>query len=137
MIITGAAVRTDATGDALGAMLADLKTFADGGLTDDEVAKSRSQARGELVSTYESLEHMAGQLAGNASLGLPPEWEVKSSQRLEAATKDDLGRLAKQYFAPDGAIIVVVGPRARVQTQLDKLGLPAPEIRDATGNILK
>jgi predicted Zn-dependent peptidase len=137
MVITGAAVRTDATGDALGAMLADLKTFADAGLTDDETAKSRSQARGELVSTYESFEHIAGQLAGNASLGLPPDWEVQSSQRLEAATKDDLDRLAKQYFAPDGAILVVVGPRARVQTQLDKLGLPAPEIRDATGNILK
>jgi predicted Zn-dependent peptidase len=137
MVIATAAVRTDATGDALGALLSDLKTFAEGGLTDDETDKSRSQARGELVGTYESYEHIAGHLAADASLGLPPDWEAKSSQLLEAAAKADLSRLAKQYFSPDGAIIVVVGPRARVQPQLDKLGLPAPEIRDAVGNVVK
>jgi len=137
LVLSAAAVRTDATGDALGALLADLKTFADGGLTDEEADKSRSQARGELVGTYQSDEQIANHLAADASLGLGPDWQAKSSQLLEAATKADLARMAKQYFSPDDAIIVVVGPRARVQTQLDKLGLPAPEIRDATGNVLK
>ena len=89
------------------------------------------------MSTYESVEQIAGHLAADASLGLPPDWEAKAIQLLEAASKDDLDRLAKQYFSPDDAILVVVGPRARVQPQLDKLGLPAPQIRDATGNVLR
>jgi hypothetical protein len=30
-----------------------------------------------------------------------------------------------------------VGPRSRVQSQLDKLGLPSAELRDAAGNVVK
>lgn len=137
MLLASAAVRTDVTGDALAAMMADLKQFSDGGLTDDEVEKSRSQARGELVNVWQSDEGIAGHLAEDAALGLPPDWLAKASQLREAATKDDLNRLAKQYYAMDSAILVVVGPRAAVQPQLDKAGLPAPEIRDALGNVVK
>ncbi len=137
MLLASAAVRTDVTGVALAAMLDDLKKFSDGGLTDDEVSKSRSQARGEMVSGWESDEAIAGHLSADAALGLPPDWQAKASQLTEAATKDDLGNLAKQYYSMDGATIVVVGPRAKVQPQLDKVGLPAPEIRDATGTVVK
>ena len=134
LVVAFAAVRTDATGDALGAMLADLKKFAAEGLSPEEVERSRSQARGELVGAYESVEAIASRLAADASLGLGPDFEGKESQARDAATKTDLDRLAKQYYDPDGAIIVVVGPRAKVQPQIDKLGLPAPEVRDAQGN---
>jgi predicted Zn-dependent peptidase len=137
LLLATAAVRTDVTGAALAAMLDDLKKFSDGGPTDEEADKSRSQARGELVSAWESDEAIARHLVGDAALGLPPDWPSKASQLREAATKDDLIRLAKQYYAMDSATIVVVGPRAKVQPQLDKLGLPAPEIRDATGSVVK
>ena len=135
-VVAYAAVRTDATGDALGAMLADLKKFAAEGVAPDEVERSRSQARGELVSAYESDEAIAGRLASGASLGLGPDFDGKESQLRDSAAKADIDRVAKQYFDPDGAIIVVVGPRARVQPQIDKLGMPAPEMRDAQGNVL-
>ncbi len=137
MLLASAAVRTDVTGAALAAMLDDLKKFSDGGLTDDEVERSRSQARAEIVSGWESDEAIAGHLSADAALGLPPDWQAKASQLTEAATKDELGKLAKEYYSMDGATIVVVGPRAKVQPQLDKVGLPAPEIRDATGNVVK
>src|ERR1019366_9201081 len=118
-------------------MLADLKKFADGGLTDGEVERTRSQARGELVSVYQSDEGIAGHLAADASLGLPPDWEAKSRAKREGAMNPELAALAKQFFDPSDAILVVVGPRARVQPMIDKLGLPPAEIRDADGNVSK
>ena len=118
-------------------MLADLHKFAEGGLTDDEVERTRSQARGELVSVYQSVEGIAGHLAADASLGLPPDWEATSSAKREAAEKPELDALAKQFYDPTDAIVVVVGPRARVQPMIDKLGLPPPEFRDAEGNVTK
>jgi len=48
--------------------------------TPDEIDRTRSQARGELVSVYQSNEGIAGHLAANASLGLPPDWEAKFKQ---------------------------------------------------------
>jgi zinc protease len=136
-VVAYANVVTDKTGDAMAAMLADLKKFSDGGLTADEVERTRSQARGEFVSTYQSVEGISGHLAADASLGLPADWETTSSAKREGAAKPELDALAKKYFDPSDAILVVVGPRARVQPMIDKLGLPPAEIRDADGNVVK
>jgi zinc protease len=136
-VVSWANVVTDKTGDALAAMLADLHKFAEGGLLPDEVTRTRSQARGDLVSVYESVESIAGHLAGDASLGLPADYQAKASEARDAADKTVLDRLAKQFYDPTDAILVVVGPRGRVQPMIDKLGLPAPEIRDAEGNVVK
>jgi predicted Zn-dependent peptidase len=136
-VVSWANVVTDKTGDALAAMLDDLRKFASGGLTPDEVLRTRSQARADLVDVYESVEAMAGHLGADASLGLGPDYEAKAAKVRDEADKPLLDRLAKQFYDPDGAVLVVVGPRARVQPQIDPLGLPAPEIRDAEGNVVK
>jgi zinc protease len=137
-VVSWANVVTDKTGDALRALLDDLRQFADGGLAPDEVDRTRSQGRGEIVGVYETVEGIAGHLAADASLGLPPDHEARAAQSRDAADKATLDRLAKQYYDPEGAIVVVVGPRARVQPMIDKLGgFPAPEIRDAQGNVVK
>jgi predicted Zn-dependent peptidase len=136
-VVSWANVVTDKTGEALSALIADLRNFAGGGLNDEEIARTRSQARGELVSAYQSVERIAGHLGADASLGLPPDWEAKVAEKRDAAGKAELDELAKRYYAPDDAILVVVGPRARVQPMLDKLGLPSPELRDADGEPLR
>jgi predicted Zn-dependent peptidase len=135
-VVAWANVVTDKTGDALRAMLDDLHKFAEGGLLPDELARTRSRARGDLVSVYETVEGIAGHLAADASLGLPPDYQAKASEARDAADKALLDRLAKQFYGPDGAIIVVVGPRARVQPMVEALGFPSPEIRDAEGNLM-
>jgi predicted Zn-dependent peptidase len=134
-VVSWANVVTDKTGEALGAMLGDLHKFAESGLLPDEVLRTRSQARGDLVSVYETVQGIAGHLAADASLGLPPDYQAKASEARDAADSALLNRLAKRFYGPEGAIIVVVGPRARVQPMIDALGLPAPEIRDAEGNL--
>ncbi len=136
-LISWANVVTDKTGDALKAMLADLASFASAGLNDDEVSRTRSQARGDLVGAYEAVEGVVGHLAADASLGLPADWEAQSSRMRDSASKSDLDALARRFYDPADGIVVVVGPRARVQPMIDPLGLPAPEIRDAEGSRVK
>ena len=55
----------------------------------------------------------------------------------DAADKPLLDRLCKQFYDPTDAILVVVGPGARVKAMIDKLGLPPAQMRDAEGNVLK
>jgi len=135
-VVAWADVVTNKTGEALDAMLSDLRQFAASGLTDDEVERTRSQSRADLVSAYETVEGIAGRLAGDAGLGLGADFEAKASEARDAAQKADLDALARQYFAPEDAVLVVVGPRATVEPMLEKLGLPAPQIRDAAGNVV-
>jgi zinc protease len=135
-VVSWANVVTDKTGDALAAMLVDLQKFADGGMTDAEVSRTRTQARADLVSVYQSNEGIAAHLAADASLGLPADWASRSSEKREGAQKPELDALAKRFYDPSSAILVIVGPLARVQPMIDKLGLPAPEFRDVEGRVV-
>jgi zinc protease len=136
-VVAWASVVTDKTGEALGAMLEDLHKFASGGLTDEEIARTRSQSRASLVGTYESVEGIASRLSTDASLGRGADYEARASQACDQAERPQLDALAMRFYSPEAAIVVVVGPRARVRPMLDALGLPAPEIRDAEGNVVR
>ena len=118
-----AAVHTEHTGEALQAMLADIDSLAREGLTDEEVEKTRLIARGELVDAFESVEAAARRLARNAAVGLPADHEAKAALALDHASKDDLRKLAAAHVDAKNAIIVIVGPRAAIKPQLDKIGI--------------
>ncbi len=129
-----AAVHTEHTGEALKAMIADVEAIAREGLTDEEVEKTRLIARGELVDAFESVEAAARRLARNAGVGLPADHEAKAATALDRATKDDLRKLAAMHLDPKNAIIVIVGPRAKLQPQLEKIGITAVETSGPEGD---
>ena len=132
-----AAVYVEKTGEALQALLGDLRDFAKSGLTPDEVAKTRSQARSDLVGDYETVGSAAALLARDASVGLGVDFEAKASAMCDAATKAELDALAARYFDPRGAVVLIIGPRAKLSADIAKLGLGVPEMRDADGNLVK
>jgi zinc protease len=118
-----AAVHTEHTGEALAAMIKDIESLARDGLTDEEVAKTRLIARGELVDSFESVEAAARRLARNAGLGLPADHEPKASLATDRASPEDLRKVAAKRVDPSNAIVVIVGPRAQIQPQLEKMGM--------------
>jgi predicted Zn-dependent peptidase len=128
-----AAVQTEHTGDALKAMLADIDALAKDGLTDEEVGKTRKLARAELVETFEGVETAASRLARNAGVDLPASHEAEASKRMYGATKADLQKLAAQQLDLSQAVIVVVGPKAKVLPQLEKIGLTKIETTGPEG----
>ncbi len=135
--VASAAVTTEKTGEALTAMLADIAGYAQGGLTDAEVDKSRSKSRADLVELFEGVDRAAAHLALDASLGLGPDYEQVAAAKKGAATKADLDAQAKLRFDPAAAVVVVVGPRADVEPQLRALGYQDIQYRDPDGNIVK
>ena len=136
-VVARAAVFVEKTGEALQAMLGDLTDVAKNGFSDEEVAKTRSEARGDLVSAYETVDGATGLLVRDASLGLGADFEAVASGKRDAATKSELNALAARYFDPAGAVIVVVGPAGQLNGDLAKLGLAAPQMFDADGNAVK
>jgi predicted Zn-dependent peptidase len=131
-----AAVVTEKTAEALKAMLADLDDYARIGLTDDEVTKTRLQARAELVEQFESVEATSFRLARNAAFGLPPDYEAKASILRDEADKRTLSKLASIYFDRAQAVIVIVGPRVKLEAPLAQIGITGVELRDAEGNVV-
>ena len=58
--------------------------------------------------------------------------------RLErrGATRETLSKLARRYFDPASAVLVVVGPRAALIEPLRAIGYGVIEARDADGKVL-
>jgi predicted Zn-dependent peptidase len=133
--IAQASVVTEATGQALTAMLADLDKMAKGGLTPEELEKVRAQDRADLVQTYETVGSVSQRLGTLAVLGLPPTFDATASRARQQASKAELDSLAAAV-APKGTI-VVVGPASAVLPQLEAAKLGKPEMYDAEGNLLK
>ncbi len=127
LFVAQAAVQTAHTGDALEAMLADLDAYAKDGPTDAEVEKTRLLARGDLVEAYETVDGAAHRLARYAGVRLPADRDATSSAKTNAATKAELASLAKKYVDPANALVVIVGPRAKIAPQLEAIGITSFE----------
>jgi predicted Zn-dependent peptidase len=130
--VAQASVVTEATGEALKAMLADLDRMATGGPTAEEVDKVKAQDRADLVQNYESVGAVSRRLGTLATLGLGASFDAQASRARQEASKADLDALAAAV-SPSRATIVVVGPAAAVAPQLAAAGLGTPELWDAEG----
>jgi zinc protease len=130
--IAQASVVTEATGQALQAMLADLDKMAKAGLTDEEIEKVKAQDRADLVQTYESVGSISRRLGALATLGLGAGFDAQASRARQEAPKAELDTLAAAV-APGRATIVVVGPREAVAPQLAAAGLGQPELWNEEG----
>ena len=127
VFVAQAAVHTEHTGDALKAMLADISGMAKGGLTDEEVEKTKQLARAELVEAFETVQAAAARLGRSAGVGQTPDHEASASRVAARADKEQLKRLAAQYLDLGAATIVIVGPRAKIEPQLKAIGITTLE----------
>lgn len=133
VFVEQAAVQTEHTGDALKAMLSDTAAMAKGGLTDEEVEKTKQLARAELVETFETVQSIASRLGRNAGVGHGPDREAAASRLSDRADKGTLKRAAAQYVDLENAVIVIVGPRAKIEPQLKAIGITAIQASDPEG----
>jgi zinc protease len=134
--VASASVFTEKTADALKALVSDVADYAKGGMTDAESEKTLLQSRGDLVETFETYDRSAERLGIDAALGLPPDFEKTSALAAEGASRDTLAKLGASYFDPNGAVVVLVGPRAQIQGPLQSLGYTSIEIRDTDGRVI-
>lgn len=122
--VAQAAVQTEHTGDALKAMLADIEKLQREGLTAEEVAKTKSLVRAELVESYETVEAATARLGRNAGVGLAPDHDAVMSKLAIEADKAALDKVGATYLDLSDATIVIVGPKAKIEPQLKAIGLP-------------
>jgi zinc protease len=132
--VAQAAVHTEHTGEALAAMLRDIESYAKAGPTDAEADKTRLLARADLVEAFEGVESAAHRLSRNAGVGLPADHEATASRTLYAANKDELKTLAAHYLDLADSVIVIVGPRAKLTPQLEKIGISNVETSGPEGD---
>jgi zinc protease len=119
-----ASVRTDVTGASLKEFLAEFKRLRDGDVTDDEATKARETVRVSTMRSFEGLRGVVGQAAQLWAAGLPFETIGRDLTSIEKASAGELNTLAKTAIPLERGVLVLVGDREQIGSQLKDVGLP-------------
>jgi zinc protease len=120
--VAGGPVESGVTKEALEELFKELAGIAGARpVTDDELAIAKEHLVFGFPSRFETTFGLAGQVAVLVADELPDDRFERYQPRIEAITKDDVDRVARQYVTPDRMIVLIVGDRARTEGPLKGL----------------
>jgi zinc protease len=131
LVATG--VRTDVTGESVTEILKELARIRDGELSPDELSLARDSLVRSLPADFETSNRVTASTANIFVYDLGLDYYTKLPGRLSAIDAAQVKSAAQKYIQPDKVIVVAVGDRARVGSELQKLNLGAAELRNPDG----
>jgi len=109
LFMSGTATQSDRAGQTLEVMEAEIRKLADGGPTEEELAKAKSFLKGSYALRFDSSVKIAEQLVQIQLEDLGIDYINKRNSLVEAVTLADVKRVAKRMLDCN-MLITVVGP---------------------------
>jgi zinc protease len=103
------AASNDKVADAIAVIRAEWARIAEGGLTDQELADTKTYLTGSYPLRFDGNGPIASILVGMQMEGLPIDYAVTRNAKIEAVTMDDIRRVAARLYQPDALHFMVVG----------------------------
>ena len=118
-------VQSDRTADSIQAILGDLAAFpAAQGVNETELQRvTEGNVRG-LPNRFETNAQVLGAVLSNQVLGRPSDYQTKLPEIYRAIDANAIDSAAREYLGSDNLVIVVVGDRKQIDSQLEGLGMP-------------
>ncbi|SFC16858.1 M16 family metallopeptidase [Massilia yuzhufengensis] len=121
-IVGGADVRNEVTGAALDEYFSEYKRIGADLVQPKEMEMNKRYVAGGYMISNQLQRAVAGTLAQNWLVGLPPEFLGEYVPRIQKVTPEQVREVSKKYFAPENQSIVVVGDPKAVGEQLKAFG---------------
>ena len=99
------------TVDSIKDIEAELKRYATGDITDDELHHAKEGLIQTLPQNLETNDAVASTFVTLSIWGRPLDWYATLPGRLEALSREDVARVSRAYLEPGKLPVVVVGPR--------------------------
>jgi zinc protease len=115
-------VANDVTGAALREILAELARVVAEPPTDEELHRHQAFMAGVLVAENASPAGILDTLRYFDLYGVDAEYRASFVERTRDIVPADIQRVARTYFQPQDLVIVVVGDRAAIASQLASIG---------------
>ena len=121
--VAGGPVESGVTKEALEELFKEFSGIAGARpVTDDELAFAREGLILGFPGRFETTFGVAAQVAILVADELPDDEFERYQPRIEAITRADVDRVARQYITPDRMTVLLVGDRRRIEGPLK--GLP-------------
>jgi zinc protease len=99
----------DKVAEAKDVVRAEWARIAAEGLTEEELATTKTYLTGSYPLRFDGNGPIASILVGMQMEDLPIDYAVTRNAKIEAVTMDDIRRVAQRLFLPDALHFVVVG----------------------------
>jgi zinc protease len=106
-------------------------------VTDDELQTAKNALAQSLPAMFASVSSIGNAIGTLWLQGLPDGYYQQYGKQINAVTKDDLVRVAKQYIDLNRLAIVIVGDRASIEGPLKATGVAPIVGLDIEGNAIK
>lgn len=126
--------RTEATGEALEALLGEIDRMRSEMVAPDELKDARDFLVGSFPLQIETPQQIAGQVTRARLLGLPASHLETYRERVADVGPQTVRRVVSEHIDPQDMTVVVVGDAARVHGQLTTFG--PVEVRTPGGQSL-
>lgn len=122
-------IKASATDSALVDILRILQDYKNQGITDEELAFTRSALTLSEARKYETGFQKAGFLKNILSYNLDKDFSKSQNSILEKASKQEINALAQQYLpSRDQLIILLVGDKASLAEKIEERGFQLIEL---------
>jgi zinc protease len=112
----------------------ELKRFAGGDVTDEELVVAKAAFIRGIPASLETNDAVAREMANLVSLGLPLDYYQHLPGRVDKLRTKDVARVARKWIKPDKWPVIIVGPVGPAKESLEKLGLGPVELKPAPGS---
>jgi zinc protease len=132
--LTIAPVQTDKTKESLAELTKELRQILDDKpLTAEEVDMAKNTWARSLPGSRETLSELAGGITEIVSYNLPDDYFETLSAKIWALTVPQVNAAADKTLHPKSMIWVIVGDRAKIESQIKELNLGPVSYLDADG----
>jgi zinc protease len=115
-------IKKEASDSAITEVMKELNNFKTGGITEEELAFTKSSILLSQALDYETPRQKLGFLANIVDNDLPVGYKDEQSQIINNLTKADVDALAAKYIIPDEMVFIVVGHAFKIKPGLEALG---------------
>ncbi len=126
-----AAVRTDSTADSIVQFENEIRSYAESGITEPELAFTRKAIGQRDARSYETPGQKLGFLSQILVYDLDDDFVDEQKEILGAIGLKELSQIATEELSMDDMIIVVVGDKQTILPSLEDLGYEIIELDEA------
>jgi zinc protease len=121
-LLISTATQNRRIGEVLGAILEEHRLFSTEGITEDELAKAKQFAIGNMALQLEGIGNIVDKILWLRFNGRPNAYIERFGELLGTISRDAVNTAVRHYFAEEACIIAAVGNRADIEAPLRSFG---------------
>jgi len=132
--LVGTSVRTDVTAPAVMEVVHEIERMRESEISPEELAVAKDSIAHSLPGLFETSPEAASSIGQLYVHNLPLNYYHDLPDRIQRVSAEEVQQIARKHIKPEELVIVAVGDRSKIESELSKLNLGPIEIRDASGN---